>query len=51
MFQENLVPTFLEAIYKLIRMGHKSISALVFGFNNLKCVILMSHASGPLILM
>ena len=34
MFQVDLVSTFSEAIYRLIRMGHKSISVLTYGFNN-----------------
>ena len=37
---------FSEAIYRLIRMGHESISVLIFGFNNYKCMTLVSHASG-----
>ena len=34
MFHANLVSTFSEAIYRLIRMGDESIFELTFGFNN-----------------
>ena len=46
MLHANLVSTFSETIYRLIRMGHESFSVLNFGFNNLKCVIPITHASG-----
>ena len=36
MFHVNLVSTFSEAIYRLIRSSHESISVLTFGFNNWK---------------
>ena len=51
MLHANLVSTFLEAIYRLIRIDHESFSVLNFGFNNLKCVIPITHASGTSVSM
>ena len=34
MFYANLVSTFSKAIYRLIRMGHESISVLTLSFKN-----------------
>ena len=51
MLHANLVSTFLEAIYRLIRIDHESLSVLNFGFNNLKCVIPITHASGTSVSM